>query len=127
MNLLNIDEDFLADQNIVDTDKTIDEEMCLEPEAGDGGWIEDSSVPRGWKYKYSSTNQNILVKDLAGKKFNGRRTAILHLIKTNQDLEMIEVLDSGLEKEGWSSNQCLPTGWSHAAPIVDRVSRPRWI
>ena len=115
MNIPGVDEDILTDENVLDDEKTIDEEMVLDPEEKShvGDWIEDSSVPRGWKYKFSLINKNILVKDSSGKKFNGRRPAILHLLKTNQDLKFIEVLDKGLAMEGWSSEQSLPSGWKY--------------
>ena len=107
-NVLNIDEDILIEEDRSHTEPTLEE----ADQVVSGAWTEDSSVPPGWQYRRVPVSRKVLVKDSQGKKFDGRRNAILHLIKTNQDLQNIEILDQGLEmEEDWTTNQHLPAGW----------------
>ena len=106
-NLLSVDEDLL-----LEVDQTTEEETVAADQVVSEGWTSDSSVPPGWAYRRVPVTRKVLVQDPQGRKFDGRRNAILHLIKTNQDLETIGILDKGLEKEeDWSSSEYLPTGW----------------
>ena len=90
--------------------KMLDEKIDIL-EGGDDGWRRDGSVPAGWKYKYNPANKKTTVLDSTGRRFDGRRKALLHLLSTGQSVDLVMVLDQGLASEGWSCSENLPDGW----------------
>ena len=91
------------------THKTLEEELVQSP--GEAAWEEDETVPAGWSHRTVPRSRKVLVRDPTGRKFDGRRKAVLHLMERNQDLHLISVLSAGLEVEGWRSDESLPPGW----------------
>ena len=80
-------------------DKTLCEELVLD-------WLVDETVPAGWSHRTVPGCRKVLVRDPSGRKYDGRRKAILHLLESSErgderDLA-VSVLTAGLELEGWT-------------------------
>ena len=107
---------FIKEEDVICHDKNLIEEMTIEPDfprenedpSGEltkelmvemtptvavkaenfepGSWTSDPSVPPGWQYREVLAARKVIVKDPEGRKFHGRRNAILHLLETKQVL-----------------------------------------
>jgi len=75
------------------------------------GWLEDETVPTGWKRRVigASGRESILRPD--GKQFMTRCSALQAMMEENHDDEDIQSMRSKLCYEGWNEDNCLPEGW----------------
>ena len=95
------------------TQKTQEDETLCEEQVLD--WLEDETVPAGWSHRTVPGSRKVLVRDPSGRKYDGRRKALLHLLEDGEERERVDqavsVLTAGLEVEGWRTEQSLPPGW----------------
>ena len=89
-------------------------------------WIEDETVPSGWKRRIigASGREYILRPD--GKQFMTRCIALQHMVEENYSMVEIKAMRSKLCFEGWNEDNCLPEGWLYKVwegKINGRTSR----
>ena len=95
----------------VEASVTLSEEQELVAD-----WLVDETVPPGWSHRTVPASRKVLVRDPSGRKHDGRRKAILHLLESEEDEDSerdlaVSVLKAGLHLEGWRTEQSLPPGW----------------
>ena len=78
---------------------------------GTDGWVADSTVPSGWKYKVSLGNNKTMVSSPGGQKFDSRKNALKFMKANNFPQEEIAFMDECLQYEGWKVDEFLPEGW----------------
>ena len=72
------------------------------------GWLSDSELPSGWRYKENKDTKVVLSP--GGKKFTGISSAIRFLSKENSVKEVVQMREF-LGKFGWRPDPKLPEGW----------------
>merc|ERR1719342_293654 len=79
-------------------------------------WVEDNTVPAGWKRRIFDNNSmvhfnipGLLAPD--GMQFRSRQNALRVLTKKKADPEILSSLSECLIHEGWEEHELLPEGW----------------
>ena len=75
-------------------------------------WVEEDSLPQGWKVSVGLEEGKEILMDEEGMRFEGRKEAIDQLIKEQRSPGDIFKLWSTLHRDGWlPDEEKLPTGW----------------
>ena len=103
----------------VSTDIELDENEDVKPD-----WVEDETVPPGFKRRIFENNAMVSSKYPAvlspdGLHFKTRQHALRVLIQKGADPEVIERMSSCLVYEGWETHQYLPHDWRYRKMIRD--------
>ena len=76
-----------------------------------GDWVEDETIPQGWKRRVlGSTGKEFILRS-DGRQFASRCNAILHMVKEGYSQTEISRMKSKLSYEGWREEDLLPKGW----------------
>ena len=104
------DDDHL-DQTMDTSELELEEKVDTKPE-----WVEDNTVPAGWKRRIFENNAmfhfnipGVLAPD--GNQYRSRQNALRVLIKKQADPELLSELSDCLAHEGWEEHELLPEGW----------------
>ena len=75
-------------------------------------WVEEESLPKGWKVSVGLEEGKEILVDEEGTRFEGRKAAIDQLIREQRSPEDIFKLWSTLHRDGWlADEETLPAGW----------------
>ena len=103
--------DFTSIDEDIDGEEVYDEDLDEKPE-----WVEDDTVPRGWKRRILPDNVSLkfnipCILSPCGRRFKTRHLALKWLIKDQAYYTDIEEMEQKLVHEGFKTNSLLPQGW----------------
>ena len=107
-----VDMDLLNESNTNEVDDITEETM--DPKAKinyprSKEWIEDITVPTGWRYKNCG---RFILKSPKGNIFKSRRGAFAYMSSTGTfTRDELNEMKSSLKQEGWMVNKELPKNW----------------
>ena len=88
--------------------------MCVEMRLQSYNWVEDDSVPRGWKIRMveGKKAQRLFILSPDGKSFQTRTAACQHMVRENfEDDEIDQMKLKMVEHERWEYSARVPFGW----------------
>ena len=111
---LEIDDEIVEDDTAMDTtaeEVELEEKVEVKPD-----WVEDHTVPPGYKRRIFENDVVVKFKTLGvmtpdGLQFKSRQSALRVLIKRKASAVEIEEMYSCLVHEGWETHELLPQGW----------------
>ena len=85
-------------------------------------WMEDDTLPEGWKIRMMSNARCFLLSP-AAELFVGKRLALRHMIRKGFPEEDIEKIKESMFQEGWIYHNLLPIGWLHRKIIAPNKAK----
>ena len=88
--------------------------MCVEMRLQSYNWVEDDSVPQGWKIRMveGKNAQRLFILSPDGKSFQSRTAACQHMVRENfEEYEIDQMKRKMVEHERWEYSAKVPFGW----------------
>ena len=82
-------------------------------EVTDRPWLQDASVPSGWRTRAGREDGGKSFQSPEGLTFQTRRTALVHLLASAAAEADVARMRAGLLGEGWALSKLLPPDWCY--------------
>ena len=108
------------DANDIHKIKKLSDEAGKRRRKCEAGWVENETLPKGWKMMITRTQKHFLTPD--GVRIAGRRSALQYMIKEDFDKEEIKIMKESMGEDGWRESVYLPKGWIYKSTTKNSAS-----
>ena len=98
-------------EQLIENFKLFQSNLCKNSREQREDWIEDETVPPGWKRRFHKASGKEFILGPDGRQYKSRAKALLQLYEDNASTEEINQLHQKLCHEGWEESDYLPDGW----------------
>jgi len=98
-------------EHLIENFKMFQSNLCKNSREQREDWIEDETVPTGWKRRFHKASGKEFILGPDGRQYKSRAKALLQMYEDNSTAEEINLLQQKLCHEGWEGSEHLPDGW----------------